>query len=350
MSGRCFRVFSKTLHVGWLEKTSDQESEALVCTNKAKLILAALLLLIFACSNTGTGKNDRRMQVVVSIFPLYDFATMVGGNKATVKMIIPPGTCAGDYELTKRDIEEAVRADVFLFVSFEMEQWAYKIINAAAEKTNMLAVETGRGAFLLPVLLPGMSQEDFTSLPSDEGLKEGVGYDPHIWLDFQNAQTMVENIKESFINKDPKNAKHYKRNARRCKLRLAKLDEKYKSKLSACATRTVLYAGNWPFAYQAQRYGLSYLPAYDISTGEEPSAVEMLNLIRQIRKQKFKHIYYGDQPVPQIVESIAEETGAVLLRLSDGQAIGREDIGSDITFVGLMESNLEKLKIGMVCY
>jgi len=318
-------------------------------TYKTKLILTAFMFLIFACSNTGTGKNDRRLQVAVSVFPLYDFATMVGGDKVAVRMLIPPGTGADDYELTKRDIEAAVTADVFLFVSFEMEQWVYKIINAAAEKTNMLAVETGRGAFLLPASPPGQAQADFAPASPDKEQKEGIGYDPHIWLDFQNAQTMVENIMTAFINKDPTNAKHYKRNAKICKLRLARLDEKYKTQLSVCATRAVLYAGDWPFAYQAQRYGLSYLPAYEISTGEQPAAGEMLNLISQIRKQKFRHIYYGGRTVPQIVESIAQETGAVLLKLSDGQNVRQEEIDGGITFVGLMEKNLEKLKTGMAC-
>jgi ABC-type Zn uptake system ZnuABC Zn-binding protein ZnuA len=75
----------------------------------------------------------------------------------------------------------------------------------------------------------------------------------------------------------------------------------------------------------------------------------MLNLISQIRKQKFRHIYYGGRTVPQIVESIAQETGAVLLKLSDGQNVRQEEIDGGITFVGLMEKNLEKLKTGMAC-
>ena len=182
--------------------------------NKAKLIIASIVVLFLACSNSdGTGKKDDRLQVVVSVFPLYDFATMVGGDKVAVTMLITPGTDALDYELTERDIALAATADVFMFVSFEMEQWAYKIINTASEKTNMLAVETGRGAFLLPSSPRGQIQADLGLASPDRELNGGTGYDQYIWLDFQNAQTMIDNIAAAFINKDPKNAGLYKKNA-----------------------------------------------------------------------------------------------------------------------------------------
>ena len=79
--------------------------------NKAKLIIASIVVLFLACSNSdGTAKKDDRLQVVVSVFPLYDFATMVGGDKVAVTMLIPPGTDALDYELTERDIALAATA------------------------------------------------------------------------------------------------------------------------------------------------------------------------------------------------------------------------------------------------
>ncbi len=95
--------------------------------------------------------KDTRLKVIATIFPLYDFARHVGGDKVTVTMLLPPASDAHHYELKPDDIVRVSKTDIFLFTSFEMEQWAYKIINAAAEKTNMLAVETGQGASLLPL-------------------------------------------------------------------------------------------------------------------------------------------------------------------------------------------------------
>lgn len=183
--------------------------------NKARGVLIAFLAMIVACSNAGGPVKDRRLQVVATVFPLYDFARAIGGEKVFVTMLIPPGTDARDFELTEDDIEAAGKADIFMFASFEMEQWAYKIINAAAEKTNMVAVETGRGAYMLPALSPyGQVRADLA--PALTGKDPGgvVRYDPYIWLDFTNAQKMMDNIAAAFINKDPKNAKLYKKKRR----------------------------------------------------------------------------------------------------------------------------------------
>jgi zinc transport system substrate-binding protein len=41
------------------------------------------------------------------------------------------------------DIIRIGKMDIFLFTRFEMERWTRKVIDAVADKTNMLAVETG---------------------------------------------------------------------------------------------------------------------------------------------------------------------------------------------------------------
>ena len=92
--------------------------------NKARGVLIAFLAMIVACSNAGGPVKDRRLQVVATVFPLYDFARAIGGEKVFVTMLIPPGTDARDFELTEDDIEAAGKADIFMFASFEMEQWA----------------------------------------------------------------------------------------------------------------------------------------------------------------------------------------------------------------------------------
>lgn len=320
-------------------------------SNKALWMLFAGFLLILSCTNTGEPVNkSSRLQVVATIFPLYDFARKVGGDKVSVAMLIPPGSDAHHFELKPSDIVMVSKSDIFLFTSFEMEQWAYKIINAAAEKTNMLAVETGQGTALLP-WSSGQGHVDAdhqTALPESD-LKHSAQYDPHIWLDFINAQKMIDNISTAFINKDPKNSEYYKNNAKAYKLQLMELDKKYKTQLSRCKTRTILHAGHWAFAYLAERYQLSYLSAYNMSADAEPTPLQMLTLIREIKKQKLRHIYYEDMVAPNLAQTVAQETGATLLKLNNGHDVAKEDIDSGVSFIGLMERNLENLKTGMIC-
>lgn len=323
----------------------------MVFTHKACFMVLIGLALILSCSNAGApDKKGTRLKVVATIFPLYDFACKIGGEKVDVTMLIPPGTDAHHFELKPSDIVMVNKADIFLFTSFEMEQWAYKIINAAAEKTNMLAVEAGQGTSLLPgPSLHEHGDADHEAVLPDNDLKHSAKYDPHIWLDFDNALKMVDNIATAFINKDPKNSEFYKQNARAYKLKLMDLDKKYKTQLSQCQTRTILHAGHWAFAYLAQRYQLEYMSAYNMSADAEPTPLQILTLIKQVKKQKRRHIYYEDMVAPKLAKTVAGETGALLLKLNNGHDLSKDEIQSGASFISLMERNLESLKQGMLC-
>lgn len=308
------------------------------------------LLLVLSCKQAEeTARKDTRLKVVATIFPLYDFARNVGGDKVTVTMLLPPASDAHHYELKPNDIVRVSKTDIFLFTSFEMEQWAYKIINAAAEKTNMLAVETGQGASLLPLSsFHEHNAERQPGLPETDP-EHASRFDPHIWLDFDNAQKMIDNITKAFINKDLKNSEYYKKNAQDYKLKLMDMDQRYRAQLSNCKTRTILHAGHWAFAYLANRYHLHYLSAYNISADAEPSPQQILTLIEQVKAQKLKYIYYEDLTAPKLARTIAEETGAETLKLNNGHDISKKDFQAGESFITLMERNLVNLKKGMQC-
>lgn len=314
------------------------------------LVVILILSLILSCKRSEEPRRtDTRLQVITTIFPLYDFARNVGGDKVSVKMLLPPAADAHHYELKPDDIILVSKTDIFLFTSFEMEQWAYKIINAAAEKTNMLAVETGQGASLLSLATPDVHDVDHPPARQESDGGHATKFDPHIWLDFANAQKMIDNIVTAFINKDPKNSETYKKNAQSYKLKLMELDNQYRAQLVNCKTRTILHAGHWAFAYMAHRYNLTYMSAYNMSADAEPSPQQIMTLIEQVKRQKLAYIYYEDLTAPRLAKTIAEETGAGLLKLNNGHDISKSDLHSGVSFIDLMERNLINLKKGMQC-
>ena len=307
-------------------------------------VLIILTLMTLSCRpSEDYGAQDDKLKVVASIFPLYDFARAVGGDKVSVSMLLPAGTDAHNYELKPDEIVKVINTDVFLFINFEMEHWAHKIITAAAEKTNMLAVETGQGTILLPLTMPG--QHD---LPADYE-QQTSRFDPHIWLDFANAQIIIDNITDAFINKDQKNSDYYKNNAREYKSRLSALDKKYRKALAKCQSDTILHAGHWAFAYLAKRYKLKYIAAYSTSAEAEPLPENIFNLVEQTKKMNTPYIFYEDFIAPRLAKTIAEESGAELLKLNNGHDISKNDIKKGVTFLNLMEDNLLNLQKGLSC-
>lgn len=322
----------------------------MIHSKKIFLLILIGLSLIASCKQAEEpGGRDTRLKVIATIFPLYDFARNIGGDKVAATMLLPPASDAHHYELKPYDIVRVSKADIFLFTNFEMEQWAYKVINAAAEKTNMLAVETGQGSSLLSLSVSHEHDAEHQTATQGNDMEHAARFDPHIWLDFVNAQKMIDNITTAFINKDPKNSETYKKNAQDYKLKLVDLDNKYRTQLSNCKTRTILHAGHWAFAYLAQKYDLKYMSAYNMSADAEPSPQQMLALIEQVKGQKLAYIYYEDLAAPKLAKTIASETGVGLLKLSNGHDIGQKDIKAGESFISLMERNLVNLKKGMQC-
>ena len=310
--------------------------------NRRKIFLIFFLLLsflLFACQPAKeSDRGDKRIIVIATIFPIYDFARNIGGDKISVTMLLPPGTDAHHYELKPEDIKKVSKADVFLFTNFEMEQWAYKIISAADKNTNMLAIETGSGAVLLPFNTEVEEHDNHISK-----------FDPHIWLDLDNAQKMVDNIAAVFIKKDSRNSDYYLKNARDYKIKLTSLDQRYRTELNECKTKSILHAGHWAFAYLAKRYNIKYIAAYNISADAEPSPQKMIALVEQVKSQRIPYIYYEDMINPRLAQMIAAETGAGLLKLNNGHDVSKEDIKKGASFISVMETNLTNLKKGMRC-
>jgi len=302
-------------------------------------LILLCLVLIFSCQQAkDPGRNDKKLNVIATIFPVYDFARHIGGDKIILTMLLPPGTDAHHYELKPDDIIKVTNADVFLFTNFELEQWAYKIIGASDKNTRLQAVETGNGAMMLRL---NKEEDDHEAHPA--------GFDPHIWLDMDNAQKMVDNITSAFIKKDPRNSDYYLKNAGDYKRQLADMDQKYRTTLAACKTRTVLHAGHWAFAYLTSRYHLKYIAAYNVFADAEPAPQKIFALIDQIKNENVSHVYYEDMMNPRLAKTIARETGTGLLKLNNGHDVTRTDLEKGETFLALMEKNLVNFQKGLQC-
>jgi zinc transport system substrate-binding protein len=302
------------------------------------IFLLLTLSIILSCQQPREApQQDNKMQVIATIYPLYDFARNIGGDKLKVSLLLPPATDVHNFEPRPEDIVKISKSDIFLFINFEMEHWAYRIIKAAAENTNMLAVETGSGAVLLPLT------------DENNAGKNHSKFDPHIWLDFDNAQKIIDNITSSFIKRDPRNSDYYLKNAQEYKLKLIDLNKKYREGLTKCRKKVILHAGHWAFAYLANKYDLKYIAASNVSADSEPAPQKILELIEQIKTQKIHYIFYEDLVAPRLAQTIAQETGAGLLKLYNGHGISKEDMKKGTSFLTMMEENLVNLKLGMQC-
>lgn len=292
--------------------------------------------------------SSGRLRVVTTLFPLYDFTRNIAGDQAEVSLILPPGMESHSFEPKPDDIIRVNKADLFVYTNRYMEPWAADII-AGLDTRRTLVVDSSRGAKLLKAGRDDGHGDKGHKHGEGVGARHGEGMDPHLWLDFANARTMVDNILAGLVARDPAHRDLYSANAAAYKAKLADLDERYRKGLADCGKRVFLHGGHFAFGYLANRYGLRYESAYAVTADAEPSPARLAELIRDIRANGLRYIYAEELVEPRVADTIARETGARVLRLNGAHNIGRDDLAAGATFLSLMEQNLENLRIGLQC-
>jgi zinc transport system substrate-binding protein len=300
-------------------------------------------LLFYAChSQEKSVDGQKKIKVETTLFPLYDFARNIGGDKVNVNLLLPPGVESHAFEPRPADIKRIHDSDIFLFTSKYMEPWVGNLLKGI-DTRNLTIIDTSKGITLLQT-----SSNHMDEMHSHGN--ESASPDPHIWLDLSNAIKMVETIATEFIARDPQNGDLYMKNSNEYKKRLEELDKKYKDGLSRCKKKVIIHAGHFAFGYLTKRYGIKYVSAYrGFSPDAEPTPKRLVEITKNVRDYGVKYIYYEELVAPKLAHVIAKETGCGLLLLHGAHNLTREEMERGSTFISLMENNLENLKVGLQC-
>lgn len=68
------------------------------------IILVSGIIVVFNSSKDEVKKEYGKVNVIATIYPIYDFAREIAGDKASVSMLLSPGVEIHDYEPTPQDI------------------------------------------------------------------------------------------------------------------------------------------------------------------------------------------------------------------------------------------------------
>jgi zinc transport system substrate-binding protein len=230
-----------------------------------------------------------------------------------------------------------------------MEPWAVDILKGLDNK-NIIVIDSSRDISFMEEKGEHPHEHEKERVHShEEKHPHDHEVDPHIWLDFANAQKMIDHILQGLAKKNPTNKELYSKNAEQYKSKLSDLDQKFKGALSRCKKKVFVHAGHFAFGYLAKRYGLQYVSAYGFSPDAEPSPKRLVELTKTMKKHGLQHIYYEELITPRVAEVISKETGAKLLMLHGAHNLTKEEFEKGVTFISLMEGNLKNLEAGLQC-
>ena len=303
------------------------------------LLCALLLCPLSGCSTMSSDSQEEKLKIVATLFPQYDFAKAIAGDKAEISLLLPPGMESHTYEPTPQDILSIHNADVFLYTGPSMESWAQSIVDSLPEE-GITVVNVSENITLKSV------EEELEGHHHDDGHHHT--YDPHIWTDPLQAKQIVMTICQALCQADPQNAAYYQQNTTQYLSELDSLDQAFASAVSQGNRKEMIFASPFSLFYFTQRYGLSYQAAFDSCTGEsEPSVRTLVHLIEYIKQEQIPVVYVTELSDTKIAQSICEETGAKILQFHSCHNVSKEDFEKGVTYLSLMWNNVENLKEGL---
>ena len=143
-----------------------------------KRILTLLLVLSLSLSLCACGaapeSDSGKLTIVTTVFPAYDFARQIAGERAEVTLLLPPGAEAHSFEPTARDLLRIRGCDLFFCNGGESEAWADTLLAGQDAPVNSLRMLE---------CVEALVEETPEGMQADEEPGEdGPEYDEHVWM------------------------------------------------------------------------------------------------------------------------------------------------------------------------
>ena len=311
-----------------------------------KRVLCALLAVLMLLPLCGCGKSyedSDKLQVVCTLFPYYDFARVIGDEDAEVSLLVAAGKETHSFEPTPLDVIRVSKADVFLYNGGESEQWVEDILSAAGENIAVTAAMMDLVDLQNEEIVEGMQINTHGDADSDE-----IEYDEHIWTSPVIAQSICWGICGALCKADWEHAENYIARTEAYTAQLAELDTAFREVVSNAQRSTLIFGDRFPLLYFCKTYGLQYRAAFHgCASDTEPSLTTLKYLIDKVNEEQIPVVYTIELSSQKVAQAIAEATGARVVTFHSCQQISREDFDNGVSYLDLMERNIEALKEGL---
>ena len=323
----------------------------------ALLCAGALVLGLTACGAAPVAEDDGKVHVTATLFPYYDFARAIGGDRVAVTLLLAPGRESHSYEPTPLDVIRMAQADVFLYNGGEGETWVEETMEGLDTGGQVQRRMMDYVDLLEEELAEGMEAEgghdhdhdgdahDGHDHDEDDGHGVEIEYDEHIWTSPKNAAKIVDGIRFSAKELLPEKAERFDAGADEYIAKINDLDRRFSELLSG-EERYFVFGDRFPLLYFFREYSLNYYAAFPGCGSEvEPSAGTVAFLTEKLKsEQTVGTVFYIELSNHKLADVLAEETGLPTAEFHTCHNIAAADFEAGETYVSLMERNYNTLK------
>jgi len=242
-------------------------------------------------------------RVVASLKPLADLAAGVLGDPDQVGLLLPGGASPHSFSLRPSQMRTLARADLVIWVGPVLESFLVRHL-ASLPPERLLTFSALPGVRLLPARRAGAWQP---KVPAED---DSGPFDPHLWLDPDNARLLVRKLAERLAAIDPAHGAGYRQRAERLDSRIAALRRRLDRQLAAVRNRPYLVFHD-AYRYFEQAFDLEPLGALAIHPDRPPGARRLGQLRDLLRRSGAVCVFSEPQFEPKLLQAL---TGGLAVR------------------------------------
>lgn len=313
------------------------------------LSILSTILILSGCSekeDTAGDKNDDKIKIFATVFPLKDFADKIGGKYVEVETVYPPGTDEHTFEPSQKDIIKMAESDLFFYIGHNLEGFVTKAepilqqegvqLTAVGEKIEM-EHENEHASH--------EDENEDSHGHEDDGHNHG-DVNPHLWMDPIYSMEMAGIIKESLIEQMPEQKAYFEDNYSILENQLQELDGEFKAAVENSKTNKIIVS-HGAYGYWEKRYGIEQISVTGLSGSSEPSQKQLEEIIETAKDNDLQYIIFEQNTSSKLTEIIQNEIGAKPLRLHNLSVLTEKDIENDEDYFSLMNQNAVTLKTAL---
>jgi zinc transport system substrate-binding protein len=341
-------IFLKQLSESWRQPFSERSH-----TMRIKKIAIFFVLLFFAALPAQAG--NKRV-ILCSTYPIFQITrnVVVGMNSVDVQLLIPAALgCPHDYALTPQDMGKLNEADILIVNGLGMEEFLGTPVEKANPRIKVIDSSVGIKEILSYVGHDDEHEDNDHDADHDgdhheEGDEDGHDHDhehsgtnPHLFASPRMVSLLAMNIAGELSKLDPNAAGTYFTNAKGYAGKMNALAEEFMT-LGKRLKNNRIVTQHGVFDYLARDMGLEIVAVVQEHGGREPSAADMLAIVKTVKEKKAGAIFTEPQYPAKVGHTIAREAGIVTATL-DPVANGPEGAPLDY-YETVMRQNLLTLE------
>ena len=258
------------------------------------------------------------ISVVTSIKPLHSLTSYIMEGVGEPELIIDGVASPHNFQIKPSHAKMLQNADLVIWIGEDLESFLPTALKSIPKDAVVFELLDQSGLKKLKFREKNIFEGHDDHGHDEHAKKEddhddhghddhGHGsFDPHIWLDPANAKVIVKKITNQLSKIDKDNASTYKANSKKVIKDLDGLIKEVKNEINKDASFVVFHDA---YQYFEKRFGLSVIGALTVNPDVMPGAEQLSEIREVIEHEKAKCIFSEPQFNPNIINSIASDTG-----------------------------------------